>query len=146
MSGAWIWHPSVVARWGKVLGSSCQVCVWKARGHPRQQQMGTVCVQLRWGWDLLRDSFLQPWSQWQCLKYSPDVESWVELMGFYSAPSLPESEPYLVFFFFIFRIYWFPCLTDKGLEEKMRVSAGNFFLNGGQCLSKSSSYNRKCFH
>lgn len=45
-----------------------------------------ICSVIHWGW------FLQPWSQWQCLKHSPDVESWVELMGFYSAPSFPESE------------------------------------------------------
>lgn len=44
-------------------------------------------------------------SQWQYLKYNPDVETWVELVGFYIAPSFPESEPYLVFFFFIFKVY-----------------------------------------
>lgn len=56
VSGAWIWHPEMVVRWGKVLGNSCQICEWKAWEHPRQQQAGTVCGQPRWGWDLLRDS------------------------------------------------------------------------------------------
>lgn len=36
---------------------------------------------------------------------NPDVESLVELVGISGAPSFPESELYLVFFLFIFRIY-----------------------------------------